>query len=278
MITGLEKVDLSAPANIGQMVSRRIQEAFKYGIDCSIISGGLLPGGVEQGIYAQSITQNYYLGSKLRMTDGREFIYCKAGSGGAAIGTMNQAEAPLSNWEDEVQTAYGWAAGAKSGTVLITTGSGLTVNEWKDGFMHVVSGTNVGQCHKIASNTAHETIPTVTLYDPILAAIAAADHLTITKCRFLDTIVVPTGALTGRETGVPLLAITAAYYYWSQVKGPAPLLVDTGGALVIGDPVGNGASVAGACDIATTIKGHWGRVLSVAAATEYAIIDLDLGL
>jgi len=274
----LEKVDLSAPVNIGQMVSRRIQEAFKYGIDCDIIQGGLLVSGAEQSIYAQSITQNYFLGTKIQMIDGREFIYSKAGSGGAAIGTMNQAEAPMSNWEDEVQTAYGFAIGQKSGTVLITTGSGLTADEWKDGFLVVLSGTGVGQCHKIKSNTAHATLPVVTLYDPVITAILAADHITITKNRFLDTIVVPTGALTARETGVALITVTAAYYYWSQVKGPAPLLVDTGGALVIGDPVGNGAAVAGACDIAITVKGHWGRVLSVGAATEYATIDLDLGL
>jgi len=275
---GFEKVDLSTSVNIGQMVSRRIQEAFKYGIDCSIISGGLLAGGIEQSIYAQSITQNYYLGSKLRMIDGREFIYQKDAAG-AAIATMRQAEAPMTNWADEVQTAYGWAADQSKGTILITTGSVLTADEWKDGFLTVVStGTVLGQCYKIKSNTAHETLPWVTLYDSVVSAISATALVTIVKNRFLDTIVVPTGALTARETGVPLIAITAGYYFWGQVKGPAPLLVDTGGALVIGDPVGNGAAVAGACDIAVTTKGHWGRVLAVQAAAEYALIDLDLGL
>lgn len=269
--------------DIQQGLGRILGEAFRDGINCAIISGGRLAGGVAQTPYQQSITQNFMMGSKMRMVDGRKFIYSKAGSGGHAIGTMHQTEVPLSNWTDEVQTAYGFAIGQSAGTVLITTGSSLTANEWKDGFMNVLSGTGIGQCHQILSNTAHETLPHVTLNEGVVSAILAADHVSIVKNRFLDTIVVPTGVQTGRLTGVALLGVTAAYFYWSQVKGPAPVLVDTGGALAFDHQVGNGGAVAGACDVlipttASALMESWGRVLSVGAATEYALIDLDLGL
>lgn len=63
--------------DIGQDWSRIIQEAFKHGIDCDIIFGGLLAGGVVQDIHAVSSTQNYVLGTHLRTPDGRIFYYAK---------------------------------------------------------------------------------------------------------------------------------------------------------------------------------------------------------
>lgn len=271
--------DLSAlDRDICQPLGRIIGEAFRDGINCSIIHGGRLAGGVAQTPYQQSVSQNYIIGSKLRMVDGREFIYSKAGAGGHAIGTINQAEARTTNWADEVQTAYGFAIGQSAGIVLITTGAAPAANEWKGGSLLVNSGTGIGQCHRILTNTSHLTLPYVTLNEGVVSAILAADHVTISKNPFLDTIIAIKATITGRLTGVALLTVTGAYFYWSQVKGFAPLLVDTGGALVIGDPVGIGGAVDGSCDIAITITDRIGIVLDVAPATEYATIDLNLGL
>jgi len=72
--------DLSAiDRNIGQMWSRIIQEAFEHGIDCNIIQGGLLPGRPVQGLYEVSDDQNYVIGSRRAMPDGRVFHYAKSG-------------------------------------------------------------------------------------------------------------------------------------------------------------------------------------------------------
>jgi len=74
------KRDLSAiDRDIGQDWSRIIQEAFKHGIDCNIIQGGLLEGKSEQGIYEVSDTQNYGIGDRLITPDGRVFRYAKSG-------------------------------------------------------------------------------------------------------------------------------------------------------------------------------------------------------
>ena len=74
------KRDLSAiDRDIGQDWSRIIQEAFKHGIDCNIIQGGLLEGKSEQGIYEVSDTQNYGIGDRLITPDGRIFHYAKSG-------------------------------------------------------------------------------------------------------------------------------------------------------------------------------------------------------
>jgi hypothetical protein len=77
---------------------------------------------------------------------------------------------------------------------------------------------------------------------------------------------------------VPLIGVTIAYYYWSQTVGPAPVIVDTGETIVVGQPVGLPATsaVPGACGVNVTITTRWGRVMFVAAAAEAALIDLQL--
>jgi len=65
--------------DIGQDWSRIIQEAFKHGIDCDIIHGGLLAGRSDQGLYEVSATQNYVIGTKRMTPDGRVFRYAKSG-------------------------------------------------------------------------------------------------------------------------------------------------------------------------------------------------------
>ena len=74
------KRDLSAiDRDIGQDWSRIIQEAFKHGIDCDIIQGGLLPGRPVQGLYEVKDIQNYVIGSRRMTPDGRVFRYAKSG-------------------------------------------------------------------------------------------------------------------------------------------------------------------------------------------------------
>lgn len=73
--------DLSAiDRDIGQDWSRIIQEAFKHGIDCDIIHGGLLPGRSVQGLYEVSEDQNYIIGTRRMTPEGRVFRYAKSGA------------------------------------------------------------------------------------------------------------------------------------------------------------------------------------------------------
>jgi len=259
---------------------RLLKRYFTNGMDNTQYRGGLLNTGTVQTEWEISAIKNYVLGTKMIKPDGREFIYAKAGATGLGKALMHQSSVSIANYYEQVQTAYGWAIGATSGTVLITTGATPTANLWTDGWMCCNKGVGLGQLYKIATNTAHATIPTVTLYDPIVIAIAAASEISIIANRFAGTIVCPVTTLTARPVGVPLVAVTALYYYWSQVKGPAPMTVDTGDTIVIGEPVGSAGTnaVAGAVGVGTTTEGHYGRALTIGTADETAIIDLDLGL
>jgi len=272
------------PGNISQAVNTPLSEIlhglFNYGIDGNIISGGMLVNSPPD-IYAEHAAPQATIGSKLRLNDGREFIYCKNGGAEILIAKMAQAEANTSQWVDETQTAHGWTAGDTSNTCLITTAATPAVNELAEGWMVQTNGTGLGQCYRIQSNTSHATVITVTLHHAVVTNIPAAAQLSFIKSNFMDTIVVDaTAGLTAIAIGVPLITVTIDYYYWSQIKGPAPLMVDTGETVAIGFPVTHPATCAvdGTCGPCVTLEARYGNVMYISAEDKVAVVNLDLGL
>ena len=281
----MSKQDLAnLDRDIGQMLGRPFQEAFAHGIDCDIVHGGLLAGQTSlQSVYDQSITQNCVLGTELwEVETGRKFIYQKAGSVALGKALMTISLPPVSNYINQVQTAYGWDIGDSSGNILITTGATPAANYFADGWLVINKGTGLGQIYPILTSGSHATIIPIVLKSGYTVQIAwpAASEATLVKCPFKDTIVAPVTTLTAPPAGVPLIAVTAEYFFWAQVKGPCPLTVDNGDTLTIGEPVGSAGTnaVAGACGVATTLEGHYGRAMTIGTADETALINLDLGL
>ena len=133
--------------------------------------------------------------------------------------------------------------------------------------------------YRVKSHTAAAAC-SVTLYDDLEKAVASADtKASLVHNQYAAMIVVPTGAQTNVVRGVPLLDVTADYYFWLQVGGPAPVLVDTGETLVIGENASLQATVevAGAVGAeAATTQITVGKVMRVIAAAKYAMIDLKL--
>ena len=273
-----KQLNNSISTAVNTPLSEVVHGLFNYGIDGDIISGGML-GNTNPDVYAESAAALATIGTRLRMKDGREFIYCRNGAAEIGIAKMGQAEAPTGNWNEVAQASHGWSVGDTSGSIVLT-GTAPAVNEFAEGWMVVNKGTGIGQCYRISTNTSHATLPSISLYDPIITAFPEGSEVTIIKSNFADTIVVATGGLTAVAVGVPLITVTACYYYWSQVKGPAPLIVDTDETVIIGLPVTCPATcaVAGTCGPAVTLENHYGHCMFVAAAAEPAVVNLDLGI
>ena len=275
----LANMDSAMFSPIGKM----LQQAFAHGIDNNIVHGGMLTGQTAlQSIYAASATQNCTLGTKLvEKETGREFHYSRAGSVALAKALMTQGAAEVANYLEEVQTAYGFAIGATSGNVLITTGATPAANLFADGWMVCNKGAGIGQAYPILTSGSHATIVPVVLKTghSIVTAIAAASEISLVVNPFRNTIVAPVTTLTAAPAGVPLIAVTEAYYFWAQTKGPCAMTVDTGDTLTIGEPVGSAGTnaVAGAVGVATTLEGRYGKAMSIAIADETCLVNLDLG-
>ena len=85
---------------------------------------------------------------------------------------------------------------------------------------------------------------------------------------------------TQPATGIPLIDVTSAYFFWAQSGGDAPCYVDTSDTIVLGEPVGKAGThaVAGACG--TVGSGPtdeiWGTVRYVVSGGSVAVINLKL--
>lgn len=261
------------------LVDERVYRgAFKDGIDGDIMSGGLLDGGTAQGILEENVAQQYILGTKKRFKDGRVFRYCKNGAGALVKGFMTQGPAVVANYTEEVQTGHGIAINLSAGNILITTGATPAADLFKDGWLVVNKGAGIGQVRRILTSGSHATIIAVTFEGALEEAIAATSECSLIQSPFKDVIVMPVTTPTNIPSGVPAIAVTAAYYCWLQTGGPCPVIVDTGETVLIGQPVGlpGTSAVAGACGVNVTITTRWGMVMFVAAAAEPALINLQL--
>ena len=271
------KVDITALSNA--LVDERVlRQALIDGIDGDLISGGLLAEGTAQGLLEENVAQQYVLGSKKRDRYGRVFRYTKNGAVALVKGFMTQGPAVVANYTEEVQTGHGIAVGLSAGNILITTGATPAANLFKDGWLVVNKGAGIGQVRRILTSGSHATIIAVTFEGALEEAIAVTSECSLIQSPYKDVIVMPVTTPTNIPTGVPLIAVTAAYYFWSQVAGPAPVIVDTSETIVIGQPVGLPATstVPGACGVNVTITTRWGAVMFVAAAAEPALINLQL--
>lgn len=238
------------------------------------------PASPHQTVYEESATQNFALGTTYTAGDGRVFRYCKNGAVALTKALMVQSEAADAKLAEEVQTGYTQTAGSTAITVKITAASGLTDDELAGGYLVYNKVDALSQIYPIiGSELSSDTNElALTLNTPIREDILATAELTIIKNRWSDVIVVPTTGATAACAGVPLIDVTANYYFWAQTKGTTPLVVDTNETVVIGDLTGLPAtsSVAGACGVWQTLKAPWGVVQTVAAAAEPALVYLTL--
>jgi len=236
-------------------------------------------GGPAEGLWTPTVDQKHRLGEKYEDGFGRVWRYCQAGATALAPALMTCAEAPPSGVFEIVQTGYTTAIGDTSIRVLATTGSGLVNGDLIDGWLIVNKVTGLGHAYAIANNTwiSGDTVMHVELYDPIRVATTATSEITMRKNLYKKVIVNATTP-TGLATGVPNITIPISYYGWLQRKGPCAMTVDTGETLTIGCMCGGPATaaVAGAVGVCAVTEPYYGQVITVGAADETALIDLQL--
>jgi len=235
------------------------------------------------GIYEESSTQKYHLGTKVEYSDGRIFRYARNGGVALSKALMCTSEALYARAVEELQGTYGTSAevGDQEIDIDVTTGGTWVEDEFGDGFLVVNKATGIGDIYKILANKINgsdDTLMRVLLETPIRTALAAASELTFVKSAWREVDVMPTTA-EGTPAGIPLIDVTVNYFCWLQTGGYAPCIVDTSETLVKGGPAGypDTPNVAGACGpIATDTDTTWGTAVYIATEAETAILDLKL--
>jgi hypothetical protein len=238
-----------------------------------------------QSIYEESATQNYKLGTKLVFGDGTGRIFRYAKNGGTALvqATMNQSAVQESKAVAIAQAGYARSVGETDITMLVTTGSASPENAFAGGLlcMNKVSPAVLGDVYAILASKlqSDDTLLDLKLEWPgIRNAMLATGEVSLTYNPWYASVVHPVTTATARANGVSLIPVTANYFYWSQTGGPAPLIVDNGDTLTIGDPVGIPATSgdAGEAGLRVTVQAEWGQAISIATGDEPAVVYLTL--
>ena len=264
---------INSDGNIYNDAGGHIQYAAATGYgpaDIIVGKGGSQYGTVDP--YTESSTQLFPLGSRL-FYGNTVYRYGKMGSGAVTAGKCVTHAASIAHHFDLTPTA-GVAAG-ETAISLETAGTDLTLNQYAGGYLYVNDAAGEGQMLRIKSNPAHDhsADPSViiTCYDDLATAITTSSRVTL--------IADPNSALigqaattTGATMGVTVMDMTAAYYGWFAVSGPATVL--TSGTLVVGNhavPLGAvGAVGPAAGDVIQVI----GVVMIVNVTTDYSLINL----
>jgi hypothetical protein len=238
--------------------------------DLIVGKGGSQYGTVDP--YTSGASQLFPLGSRL-LYGNTVYRYGRLGSGAVTAGKCVTHAASIAHHFDLTPTA-GVAAGETAISVE-TAGTDITLNQYAGGYLYINDAAGEGQMLRIESNPAHDhsADPSIiiTCYDDLATAITTSSRVTL--------IADPNSALigqaattTGATMGVTVMNMTAAYYGWFAVSGPATVL--TSGTLVVGNhavPLGAvGAVGPAAGDVIQVI----GVVMIVNVTTDYSLINL----
>jgi hypothetical protein len=202
----------------------------------------------------------------------RKFRYCKNGAVALAKAKLIQSAAQDTDYNN---VDIGGAAAIDQKTVtVVTTVTSIATDLYKDGFFNVNDATGEGEVYSIASHTSGTT-PVITLGEDLRVALASGSEFSLVHNPWAGMVITPTTTYTAAPAGVPLFAVTAAFYFWVQTGGVASILSAT--TLVVGESAGaQGTNVSGAVGVVDGSETPLGYVLDNNAATEYSTIFLTI--
>ena len=225
--------------------------------------------------YAESATQLFPLGSKLIYGNN---TYRYVGIGGTAVtaGKLLQQPAVVSDHANMSATAA--VAAGETAISVETGGTDITLNQYANGYLWVNDVAGEGQMLRVKSNPAHDHSAdpsiVITCYDALATALTTNSQLTLLADPSNDLIVAP-AAETGALMGATVIDMTADYYGWAVMSGPAALL--TVGTLVVGNAaVRSGGTAGGVAPATDNVLMEVGDVMAVSANTEYSLINMNL--
>lgn len=238
------------------------------------------PGGIVcgQDIYSGSAEPITFLGDCIQ--DGtRKFRYAKMGGSTAGVtATMYAGPADVDNHKEVVQTGFTAEIGQTKDVQVALTGTAPTANQYDDGWLLVNKGTGLSQMRQIKSHDDGTAPCKVQLYSGFNVASAETSEMTLVASPYRAVVAIPTTRIM-TAVGVCLFICSVNEYLWLQTRGYAPVVVDTGESLVLGEPAGYPASPAvdGACGpVAADTDEAWGTCAVVGAAAEPCVLDLKL--
>jgi len=207
--------------------------------------------------YAESATQLFPLGTKMIQGE-RVWRYCKNAATALNIAAPLQSAATVhAEMDDDIVVGATAAIGDYIVSLTSTTNLAAaplsTTDGIAEGYLIVNDAAGEGQMYKIKSHALFSgTAKSLfTLYDPLTIALTTSSQVGLIQNPYAN-VVASKAVMTGMFVGVPLIAVTLSYYFWSQTGGPAPVLANAAVALGTSVVVGTTAATADPGAAATT--------------------------
>lgn len=243
----------------------------------------------DEKVTSSTRINNLELGTRMYFKDGREFVYAKASATAMIAGNLYQQDVGIQGsdaaYKKDLVIPTSSAVGAT--TVYFTAGAttGVTVDQFKDGYYFINDVNGEGITYKVAGCSSAAAGSTVTVYlaknDAVKVAIAAGSSQAGIRENPYFSCTINTADTVGVGTlaGIAPVAVTASYYCWLQTRGACAALTD--GTVIVGVPVTPSGALAGAVAVhsaATSMTAKEGSnigwCMNVAASTEYSLINL----
>jgi hypothetical protein len=234
---------------------------------------------IQQGLFEDSVSALHKIGTRMQLADGRVFYYALDGGSGLSPGKLNGSRLTLGGHEDVDVSAQD--INDKVVTVTPATTEIQLANEYAEGFISIRETTGQGQCRKIKSNPSAASADAciMTLYDPWTVAITSSEQA--------DLIHNPMYKVTESATeerlpaGIPLITVTASYYFWNQTWGIANVLQN--GNSPLGSMITSGTVAGSVAEFATAtddVQGFAFPIVGIQAIlgvdTKYSVILLQI--
>ena len=238
------------------------------------------PKSYLQNLFEESSTQKHKLGTLRTLSDGRQFVYARAGAANIAAGYLCCAEteeaANLSDWAITANAAVG------ARTLAVTVGdlaAAIVANEFNEGYIYEDLANAANSCaYKIKSHPAFAANASgnIEIYDKVRSALTTSLTLSAVHNPHRAVIIHPSPPLN-TLIGVTAMPITANYYGWFQKRGPAPVTIT--GTVVVGDevfPAAVDGSVGPGANGTSEVLAVIGIAMANNANDCFALIDLKL--
>lgn len=217
-------------------------------------------------------TPSMDLGARIETSDGRAFRYAKAGAVALVPGHLLQAPAEITNHQSCAVASA--AVGATKITVTLGA-TAVTANQYAGGWL-VENNAAGGHAYLIKSHPAADlsTACVFTLEDPIIAAMTnATTTVDLVLSPYAGVLDNPASA-SSAPVGVAVTPITATYYGWIQVAGPAAILSD--GGSTVGTNVSASNGTAGAVEAAVTAQAAIGQAMTGITTAEFGMFNIKI--
>lgn len=232
----------------------------------------------DQDIYTQSSTRGAEkLGQLASTPSGKVFAYALNGAANLTAGQLTQPAAVTANYATRTLTT---AAAQFATQVTIPLGTTASADAFIGFWFVVTDGTGKGQgAYSVTGNTAatagNSNTTIVSLSGQLNVALDTTSVVGLYPSQE-SAVVQHTASAAIPTSGAPVVAITAAYYFWNQVQGMASILSD--GAITKNAGALASASVAGAAtiELAATVTQRVGFAPELTVDTKYSPLVLTI--